>query len=537
MTAAAQTRGRRPNWRALGLALLAGLGLGLAHPPFGFLPGLLGFAVLLGLVERADGQRPLRSAFLRGFAAGFGFFLVSLYWIAEAFFVDAAAHGWMAPIVMTILPGGMALFWGCACLLARALAPKAGPLAGLRRLAVFAASFGLLEWLRGHVLTGFPWNLPGETWAAGSAPAQAAALLGAYGLSVVTVLLAASPAFLFTRGEGVSRRDRFAAAALGSALLVGLYAYGALRLARAETAAQATVVRVVQGNVDQKDKWRADNLDGVLNTYLGLTQAPGQARADIVIWPEGAVPAAANDYLGADVGRRRRVAAALTPGQILLTGAFRLDLGPGGDPRALNSLLALRRIETIAGPDVQLIALYDKYRLVPLGEFLPLRPLLEPLGFVRLTQAPEDFAHGPRPAPIEAPGLPRVQPLICYESLFPGLAGADDRRARWIVNASNDSWFGRTSGPWQHLNIASHRAIEQGLPIIRATPTGVSAVIDAYGRTHQMLGVGQAGVIDAPIPAALPGTPYVRWGDTAFWALTILGLASGQRPRRRMKFM
>jgi apolipoprotein N-acyltransferase len=511
-------RRSRLDWRALGLALLAGLALGFAHPPWGVLPGLLGFAMMLALLERADPARPIRSAFLRGWAAGFGFFLVSLYWVAEAFFVDAAAHGWMAPIVMAILPGGMALFWGGACALARALGPREGRWAALRRAAVFAGSVGLFEWLRGHVLTGFPWNLPGEAWAAGSAPSQAASVLGAYGLSLLTVLLASAPAVLFASGS-TSRGERLAAAGLSLSLLAGLYGFGAGRLAGATEADQTTTVRIVQGDIDQQEKWRPDNLDGVLDTYLRLTRAPGQAAVDVVIWPEGAIPSAANDYLGADVARRRRVAKALLPGQTLMTGAFRVDLGPDGDQRAYNTFLALKRVETPEGPDLQLVAQYDKHRLVPLGEFLPLRSLLEPIGFVTLVHAPEDFTPGPVPAPMSAPGLPRVQPLICYESLFPGLA-ATGPRAAWIVNASNDSWFGRTSGPWQHLNIASHRAIEQGLPVIRATSTGVSAVIDAYGRSRESLGIGVEGIIDTPLPAALPPTPAVALQDTLFFILT-----------------
>jgi apolipoprotein N-acyltransferase len=386
--------------------------------------------------------------------------------VAEAFFVDAAAHGWMAPIVMVILPGGMALFWGGACALARVLGPREGRLAGVRRLAVFAASFGLFEWLRGHVLTGFPWNLPGETWAAGSAPSQAGALMGPYALSVATVVLGAAPALLWGRGAG--RRERLAGPAVSLVLLAG-----AVRLRRApprggRRRAAASRRAGGAGDIDQTEKWRADNLDGVLDTYLGLTQAPGQAAAQVVIWPEGAIPSAANDYLGADVVRRRRVAAALLPGQTLLTGAFRVDLGPDGAQRAFNTALAVQRIETPAGPDVQLTALYDKHRLVPLGEFLPLRPLLEPLGFVRsgpcaggLHPRPPPRAHrGARPARGAAVDLLR-EPV-------PGLAGGDGARPLWIVNQSNDSWFGRTSGPWQHLNIASHRAVEQGLPVIRA---------------------------------------------------------------------
>lgn len=507
----------RPQPRWLLLALLAGVGVGIAFPPFGVLPGLLGFTALMWSVDHAGPHRPIRSAFLRGLAAGFGFFLVSLWWVAEAFFVDAAAHGWMAPIVMAILPTGMALFWGGACALYKAFNAH-----GLKRAFVFAACFGLFEWLRGHVLTGFPWNLSGEVWAAGSAPSQTAALIGSYGLSVVTVATAG----LLAVALGVeSRRTRLAAAGLSAVVLAGLYGYGAWRLSQPALPDQPTRVRVVQANIDQGDKWRPDNLDGVLNAYLDLTRSPGRDAADIVIWPEGAVPSAANDYLGADVERRRRVAGALRPGQLLMTGAFRVEAAPDRPDgvRAYNTLLTLQRV----GADLQLLAIYDKHRLVPLGEFLPLRSILEPIGFVSLVHAPADFTPGPQPAPIEAPGLPRVQPLICYESLFPGFTSDAGGRPSWIVNPSNDSWFGKTSGPWQHLNIMGHRAIEEGLPVVRSTPTGVSAIIDAYGRTRSALSIGEAGVIDSPIPAALPPTPYARWGEAMFWLLIAFGLLLG----------
>ena len=514
----------RPDLRALGLAVMAGIGIGLAHPPFGFLPGLLGWAVLLALVERASPDRPVRSAALRGLLAGFGFFLVGLWWVAEAFFVDAAAHGWMAPIVMVILPGGMALFWAGACALYRRLAPS-----GPQRVLVFAAAVGLFEWLRGHVLTGFPWNLPGETWAAGSALSQGASVLGVYGLSVVTVAIAAAPALWFGAGE---RRTRAVAIGLAAATLAGLFGFGAWRLSNAVETPQAARVRIVQADISQGEKWAPENLDGVLDAYLGLTVSPGLERADVVIWPEGAVPSTANEYLGADIARRTRVAAALRPDQTLLTGALRVEPDGLGGANAFNTVVALRRIP---GPDLLLTAMYDKHRLVPLGEFLPLRWLLEPIGFVRLTRAPEDFTPGPKPAPISIPGLPRVQPLVCYESLFPGFTSDDGGRPTWIVNPSNDSWFGRTSGPWQHLNIVSYRGIEEGLPVIRSTPTGVSAVIDAYGRPLRTLGIGEAGVIDAPIPAALPPTLYAKVGEWLFWGLIVLGFVAGLPLRQFMK--
>jgi apolipoprotein N-acyltransferase len=514
----------RPDPRALLAALVAGLGIGLAFPPFGVLPGLLGWALLLWLVERAPADRPVRSAALRGWLAGLGFFGLSLWWVAEAFLVDAAAHAWMIPIVMLLLPGGVALFWAGACALYRALAPS-----GPARFLVFAAAVGVFEWLRGHVLTGFPWNLPGEVWRAGSAPSQAASVFGAYGLSVVTVALAAAPALAFGPGE---RRARALALGVAAAILAGLYGFGAWRLAQPPPAEQSTVIRIVQADVEQGEKWRPENLDAVLADYLRLTTAPGLERVDAVIWPEGAIPSAANDYLGADVERRRRVAAALRPDQTLLTGAFRVEPDGRGGVAAFNTFLALQRTP---GPDLRLTAVYDKHRLVPLGEFLPLRPLLEPIGFVSLVNAPADFTAGPRPAPVSTPGLPRMQPLICYESLFPGFTSDEGGRPSWIVNGSNDAWFGHTSGPWQHLNIASYRAIEEGLPLIRATPTGVSAVIDAYGRPLKTLAPGAAGVIDSALPGALAPTVYSKFGEFLFWSLAVLGFVAGGALTRIMK--
>ncbi len=523
---------RRFGWVAPLLVAIAAGGLaGAAHPPFGFLFGLVGYAILLVLLDDADAGRPLRSAFLRGWGAGFGYLLIGTYWVGEAFLVDAAAHGWMAPFAIGLLAGGIGLFWGAAGLLYRALA---GPKLGDRPLRplVFAACLGLSEWLRGHVLTGFPWNLPGETFAAGSAMSQAAAVLGAYGLSVLVVALASAPALIAQPGRRLPRALVGGACAL---LAVGLWLGGSVRLNGAAAAStDAPMVRVVQGNIDQKDKWRPENLPEIVATYARLTSAPAARRPDIVIWPEAAVPAAANDFLNPASPHYAAIAGALRPGQTLLLGAYRLEPDARGGAVAYNSLLAMTRD---AG-GLTLGATYDKYRLVPFGEFLPFEWLLRPIGFDKLAQVSTGFEHGPRPAPISVPGAPRLQPLICYESLYPGFVSSEGGRPNWIVNISNDAWFGRTSGPWQHLNIASYRAIEQGLPIVRATPTGVSAVIDAYGRTlpGARLPIGVEGVIDRPLPPALAPTPYERFGDLAFWALTAAGFACALRfsIRRRL---
>ena len=513
---------RRLSWTpgpraSAALALLAGALAASAHPPFGFLPGLLGYGLWLHLLDANAERKPLRAAFWTGWLAGFAYFLIACWWVAEAFLVDARGQGWMAPFAVALLPSGLGLFWGSASLLYRRLAPR-----GLWRVLFFAGTVAGFEWLRGHVLTGFPWNLPGETWKAGSAPSQMASILGAYGMSWVTLVLAAAPAAaLFA----ASRRERWIAAGLAAALLLGLYGFGWARLATPLAPDPlAPVVRVVQADVRQEAKYDADNYRDIVARYVRLTAQPAARRPDIVIWPEGALPDSANSVLAPGSWTEAAILGSLQPGQSLMMGTYRAT-EDGGRPVYFNSLVALRRD---AG-GLRVTGLYDKHRLVPFGEYLPAERLLTPLGFKDLTHIGDSFSPGPRPSPLSAYGIPRAQPLICYESLFPGLAEAKGARPRWIVNVSNDAWFGVTSGPWQHLNLASYRAIEQGLPIVRATPTGVSAIIDARGRADPRLRLGSSrmGVIDAPLPPVSAPTIYSHSGDLIF---LILLLASVSKP-------
>ncbi len=496
-------------WRGRSLSLLAGLVAALAHPPFGILPGLLGYALLLWLLDTADGPRPLRSAFLRGWLAGLAYFGLGTWWIAEAFMVDAANQGWMAPFAVAAMAGGLALFWGLAGLLYRLIRPP-----GVRRVLVFAGAFSLLEWTRGHVLTGFPWNLPGETWRAGSAPSQAAALIGAYGLTWITLAIAAAPAVW---REGLAGRKALAAAA---ALLTALYINGWMPPPRAKPSAPAPSVRIVQANIQQAAKWDADSFARIVEAYVGLTAKPyAQGRsADIVVWPEGALPAAINDYLAPGTWVRQAIVNALQPGQLLLIGGYRYE-GTAEKPLYYNSLVALRR----GAADIEVVGVYDKHRLVPFGEYLPMEALLTKLGVKSLAHLGDGFETGPRPAPLRiAPNL-IVQPLICYESLFPRLARPDPS-VRALVNVSNDAWFGVTSGPLQHLNLASYRAIETGVPIIRATPTGVSALIDARGKIvrNSSLNLNETGVIDGALPEKGMSTPFSRLGHGPFFVLILI---------------
>ena len=506
-------------WRERALALLAGLAAALAHPPFGVLPGLLGYALLMWRLDAIEGPRPLRAAFARGWLAGLAYFGLGTWWIGEAFLVDAAHQGWMAPFAVTAMAGGLALFWGLAALLYRLIRPP-----GVRRVLVFAGTFAALEWARGHVLTGFPWNLPGETWKAGSAPSQAAALVGAYGLTWITLAIAAAPAVW---RDGQRGRIAIGAAVAG---LVALYAGGAAHIAltpRGDPHAP-TSVRIVQADIEQSVKWDADHFAQVVEAYVSLTARPyaGDKPADIVIWPEGALPAAINDYLAPGTWVRQAIVAALQPGQLLLIGGYRYE-GSFDKPIYYNSLIALRRTQT----DLEAVGVYDKHRLVPFGEYLPMDAFLTKLGVKSLTHLGDSFATGPRPAPLRVSSELIVQPLICYESLFPGLA-KPDARVRALVNVSNDAWFGATSGPLQHLNLASYRAIETATPIIRATPTGVSALIDARGKIvpGARLNLGETGVIDGILPQKGTITPFSRLGDSLFILMMLLSTLAAFRP-------
>ena len=506
----------RPPWgRTRGVALLAGLAAALAHPPFGFLPGLLGYAVLLWLLDAADGPRPLRSAFFRGWLMGLSYFALSTWWIAEAFMVDAANQGWMAPFAVAAMAAGMALFWGLAALLYRLIRP-----AGTRRLLVFAGAFAVLEWTRGHILTGFPWNLPGETWRAGSAPSQFASVVGAYGLTWITLAIAAAPA--------VWRDGRRGRIAVGAALaaLAALYIGGAVLSRPPAEDPAAPTVRIVQADIPQESKWDAGRFAQIVQAYVSLTAKPYAGKpADIVVWPEGALPLAINDYMVPGSWVRQAIVDALRPGQLMLIGGYRYE-GTPDKPVYYNSLVALRR----TADDVVVVGIYDKHRLVPFGEYLPADALLTRIGFKSMAHLGDGFATGPAPRPLRvAPDL-LVQPLICYESLFPRLA-APVPGVRAIVNVSNDAWFGATSGPLQHLNLASYRAIEMGLPLIRATPTGVSALIDARGRIlpGARLKLGESGVIDGKVSGTRSPTPFSKLGHWPFGLLLLVSFAAAIR--------
>ena len=502
------------GWRrwtaAFGLGALAALAL----PPAYALPLLVpAFVGLMWLVDDSPGPR---RAFADGWWFGFGHSLAGLYWIFNAFIVDAPQFGWMAPFAVAGIAAGVALYPAAVAALARlAFAWRAPGASG--RVLVLAALWTAAEWLRGWLLTGFSWNLIGSVWVISDAMIQLAAVTGVYGLSLVTVAAAAMPAALTGATAGGRRWLPAIAAAVALALV---WAGGALRLASAGDEAVAGVrLRLVQPNIPQNLKWQRELRRGhVVNQLRMSTQPPapdaGPAAAPThVIWAETAVP-----FVLADNPSLIAALAGAAPlGGLIIVGAPRAT--PAGmEPRRLwNSLFALDSVGRIT-------ATYDKFHLVPFGEYVPFRGILD---IPKLTVGRQDFSPGPGLRTFALAGLPPVSPLICYEVIFPGRVADAAVRPGWLLNLTNDAWFGRSSGPYQHFAAARLRAVEEGLPLVRVANTGISGVIDAYGRARHALGLGRAGVIDSTLPAAIAATPYARYGDGITAIMLLMALVAG----------
>ncbi|MEO5336340.1 MAG: apolipoprotein N-acyltransferase [Magnetospirillum sp. WYHS-4] len=505
------------GWPRRGMALALGALAALALPPTYVLPALLpSFVGLVWLAEAAD--RP-RQAFYMGWWWGWGFFIAGLYWVGIAFFNDSRGYEWLAPLGVLGLAAVQALFPAVAALALR-LVPGTGP----GRILVFAAAWTAMEWVRSWAFSGFPWNLLGSVWAFADAFLQPAAWIGTYGLGLVTVSLAAMPAVMADKGWGGHRGWLAVAGPL--AVLAGLTVAGAFRLAEAGTAVVPDVrLRLVQPNIPQKEKWARELRGHHVARQVELSRNPSETQPTHVIWGETMVPF----FLTSEPRVLKAVGLAAPEGGLVVVGAPRGDVGPDGQRQVFNSLHALDR-------KGEVVATYDKAHLVPFGEYVPLRGLL-PIG--KLAQGTGgDFSAGPGIATLRIPGLPPVSPLICYEVIFPGAVASREDRPRWLLNLTNDSWYGRSSGPYQHFVASRLRAVEEGLPLVRVANGGISGIVDAYGRVRTILGLAETGIVDGPLPDAPADVPpYARYGDAipALLALAwgALGLLVAWRGRRR----
>ena len=490
------------RWLLFAGGLLAGLVAALGHAPFGLWGlGLIGLLAGYFLVSMAG---TTRRAALVGWALGTGYFAGTLNWLTSPFLVEPEIYGWMAPFALGLMSSGLGLFWGGASGFAVWVGGRG------RLWLAWPAAMGLGELLRGHVFTGFPWGGPGEFWV--DTPLLGlVGWTGATGLGVLTFLAAAWGARLFVGPRrGVSLLVIVICA--GVTLALG----GAVLRQEPVVRAAPITVRLVQPNAPQAQKWDPQYIGQFLQRAIDLTGATGVGGdPDLVVWPETSMP-----YLLGDAAPVLREIAGMTSAQVVL-GAQRAEAGP----RYYNSMVVL-------APDGSVAALYDKAHLVPFGEYTPFGGLLYRFGIKGFAaQYGGGYSAGEGAGPLDLGRAGKALPLICYEAIFPDDLRRDTR-ADWILQITNDAWFGTFSGPQQHLVIARLRAAEFGLPFVRAANTGVSAVIDARGRVVDQIALGMAGFLDVTLPGALPETFYAKRGDMIL-ILLLLGIILTLAAKRR----
>jgi apolipoprotein N-acyltransferase len=462
-----------PGWRQVAPAFGFGAVMALGQAPLGFWwATLLGLSGLIWQVGRS-GQAG--AAFWTALFGGAGYFALALSWIVEPFLIDIARHGWIAPFAVFFLSFGLALFWGLAGAISfRARMPALG----------FAVALSMAELARGHVLTGFPWALVGHVWI-GTPVDQLAAFVGPNGLTLITALAAALPVIWHWRG------------AAGAGILLGLVALGGyLRLSAPLPPDRDITLRLVQPNAEQVLKWDAEKADVFFQRQLELTRA--EPVADMTIWPETALP-----YLLEYSPEIAPIITEATGGRPVALGLQRAE-----GSRFWNSLRILEQ-------DGEATEVYDKAHLVPFGEYIPFGDLAADwFGITAFaSQAGRTYTAGAGPKVLNLGRFGKVLPLICYEAVFPEEVNAAPERPDWILQVTNDAWFGVWTGPFQHFAQARLRAIEQGLPLVRVANTGVTAVVDARGRVVAELPFGTVGALDAVLPGALPPTAYNRFGE------------------------
>ena len=488
-------------------AFLIGAASAFAFEPAGLWPLLLlAFAFLCELVDRT---KSLPRALLTGWAFGLGQFVVGLNWIATAFTFQAAMPPWLGWVAVVLVSLYLAVYPA----LAAGLAWRFGRDDRTVLVVVLGGAWAITEWLRGSIFTGFPWN-PAAAVLAPTPLITIGALIGTYGLSGLVVLLGGAIWLEYRRQW------------LPLVVILAVTALLWLLPASAVPPDPLTVlnVRIVQPNIGQEDKWRPGFAEESDRRLIAESLKPGGQRPRLLLWPEAAVTNPLQDELIVDqpyaVAERQHVAATTGPGEYLLTGGIGIYSKDGrAISGATNSVFVL-------GQGGRIVDRFDKAHLTPYGEYLPMRPLLSAIGLSRLAPGDVDFTPGPGPRTLELPGWGKIGLQICYEIIFSGEVVDRDHRPAFIFNPSNDAWFGRW-GPPQHVAQARLRAAEEGIPVIRSTPTGISAVIDANGRIVQSLPWRTAGVIDTRIPPSAAPTPFARLGNIIPLLLAFLLVASG----------
>ena len=516
------------GWRRRLVALVCGAVGGLALPPFGLVPAIaVPMIAAVWLLDstpapgRGARSRVVVQAAHDGWWLGFGYFGAGLWWLGSAFLVEADQFLWALPFGVLGLPAMLAAFMALGFAAAKCLWSPAPS-----RVFALAAALGASEWLRSVLFTGFPWNNFGMALGGNLILAQSAALVGLTGLTFIAIAIAAAPAVL------ADKRDRSTALPVSAfAALALLITYGAARLHfGAAPAATGAVIRIMQPNVPQAERFGPDAMRSILDGYMELStvktsnQPEGLAGVTHLVWPDSAFPG----VISRDPEALRLLGQFLPVTTTLITGAARSE--PAG--RGWSYFNSIHVIQSGG----LILDTYDKTHLVPFGEYLPFRKRLESLGLRQFIAVPGGFEPGVRNEPLRTPGLGLILPLICYEAIFPGASSrlAGPERPVALVNLTNDGWFGRTPGPYQHFAQARLRAIEEGLPMVRAANSGVSAIIDPYGRVVSSLGLDLAGVVDGRLPGSIAPPPFSRapaWPPMVLLAIFLLSALVGRRGR------
>jgi apolipoprotein N-acyltransferase len=484
---------QRRGWLAFGLGVISAL----AFPPYNFTPLLwLCFPLLVWLVQGAE---TWWRAAVTGWSFAFGFLALGLYWIAASMFVDIGHFWWAVPLSVAGLPLFFAIDYGVMT----AAAWKIG-LRGPAGPVIFALCWFIADYGRGHLFTGFPWILVGYAWMPVLPMLQLTSLIGIYGLTLLTLIVVCLPSLM------AGRRADIALVIAGCIGLLVCGAWGEVRLLQGKHGIGATYVpdvriRLVQPNIEPAHKWDAADRDKNFQALLDMTSAPGTKPVTHVIWPE----TASTFRLSEDPYHRDRIAEHIPAAGAVLTGVIRRAVDDNGKVHVYNSLVAVDgRARIVAG--------YDKVHLVPYGEYFPYSEITHMRAIANLGM---DFDHGDSARTLRVLGLPSFSPLICYEAVFSGDVAERDDRPHFLLNITNDGWYGHTAGPYQHFAIVRVRAIEEGMPLLRAANTGISGVVDAYGRVIARLGISKVGYLDSDLPEELPPTLFVRYGEKPLWAL------------------
>ena len=502
------------GWRRVLLAVFAGALAALALPPLNLVVSLfIAFPLLVWLLDGTAGGpqggllRRFLSAFFLGWCFGLGYFTAGLWWLGNALLLEADEFAWALPLATLGLPAFLALYYGLAALIARLLWSE-----GAGRIAALAIGFGVAEWLRAFLFTGFPWNAIGYTVMPVPVMMQLVSAVSLHGMTVLAVLVAAAPALLGT-GRGVKT-------GLGLAVLVVAIQFGFGFWSLAEPVGEEgrkLNVRLVQPAIDQSLKLEGGDRAAIFKEHLRLTALPpeeGRPRPDLIVWPETSIPF----ILTENTDALAAIAETLEDGQILVTGAVRVEAGAVGyPPRYYNSVYAIDSTG-------QILAASDKVHLTPFGEYVPVEEVLRELGINNLIALPGGFTAASRRSLIRLPDGSGLYPLICYEIIFPDEMQGLEEGANILLNVTNDAWFGLTPGPWQHFQQARIRAVETGLPLIRDANNGVSAVVDKKGRIIAGLTLGAKGKVDATVDIETKPGPFWNWRKTNFWLLILTTL-------------